>query len=94
MAEDGRGAVSRYKTDPTISLILMDVQMPYLGGLETTRVIRRIETREKRRRMPIIALTAAAMRGDEKKCLEAGCDDYLTNPLDQDLLLSTIAKYI
>lgn len=93
-AKDGRDAVSIYKTDPSICLVLMDVQMPHLDGLEATRVIRSIEDRDKIDRMPIIALTADAMPGDDKKCFEAGCDDYLTKPVDVSLLLAAIARYI
>lgn len=93
-AKDGRDNVSRYKTNPSIFLILMDVQMPHLDRLEATRVIRSIENRDKMNRMPIIALTADAMPGDDKKCFEAGCDDYLTKPVDVSLLLATIARYI
>ncbi len=94
MASDGRDAVSRYKTYPSISLILMDVQMPHLNGLKAAQVIRNIEKEEGRNRIPIVALTAAAMKEDEKKCLEAGCDAYLTKPLDKNLLLDTVNKYI
>lgn len=94
MAADGRDAVSKYKTDPAIDLILMDVRMPLLDGLKATQVIRDIEREGVRKKMPIIALTASAMKGDEQKCLSAGCDAYLTKPLDKDLLIAAISKYL
>ena len=72
-------------------LILMDVQMPELGGFEATRKIRDSE-RSSGRRIPIIALTAHAMRGDRERCLEAGMDDYVTKPLDIPVLLERISR--
>ncbi len=94
IAGDGKDAVSIYKTDSSINMILMDMQMPYLGGLEATRVIRRIEKTEGKKRIPIIALTAAAMKGDDDRGFEAGCDAYVTKPLDKDRLVTEIRKYI
>jgi CheY-like chemotaxis protein len=70
-------------------LILMDIQMPRMNGYRATKAIRKqaITT-------PIIALTAHAMKGDEQKCIEAGCDDYLAKPLDRRELLKKISKYL
>lgn len=62
-------------------LVFMDVQMPDLDGLETTRRIRRGDTRVRRPDMPIIAMTAYAMRGDRERCIQAGMDDYVTKPV-------------
>ena len=94
VAADGRDAVSYFKTNPAIDLILMDGQMPLLDGYEATRVIRNIEIEEERDRLPVIALSAAAMRGDEQKFLDAGCDAYLTKPVETPLLFKTITRYI
>lgn len=94
VAADGRDAVSYFKTNPAIDLILMDGQMPLLDGYEATRVIRNIEIEEERDRLPVIALTAAAMSGDEQKFLDAGCDAYLTKPVETPLLFETIRNYI
>ncbi len=73
------------------NLILMDVQMPEMDGFETTRKIRQSEGRE--RHIPIIAMTAYAMKGDREKCLEAGMDDYISKPIDLKKLLEVIKKW-
>jgi CheY-like chemotaxis protein len=73
-------------------LILMDVQMPNLGGLEAATEIRKIEASTGTRRIPILALTAHAMPGDRERCLEAGMDDYISKPLRSKDLLAKIAS--
>ena len=73
-------------------LILMDVQMPILGGLEATSVIRKLE-RESQTHIPIIAMTANAMVGDRDECLEAGMDDYLAKPVKIDELRAVLRKW-
>jgi CheY-like chemotaxis protein len=72
-------------------LILMDLSLPVMDGWEATR---RIKANADLRSIPVIALTAHAMVGDEKKALAAGCDDYLVKPLDEDALMAKIAKYL
>ena len=75
------------------SLILMDVSMPRLNGLDATRAIREIE-QETGRHTPIIGVTAHALKGDMEKCLDAGMDDYLSKPVSPDALAAKIEKWI
>ncbi len=72
-------------------LILMDLSLPIVDGWEATR---RIKANEALRRIPIIALTAHAMQGDAEKARECGCDDYLSKPLDEDLLFEKIKQFL
>ena len=72
-------------------LILMDLSLPVLDGWEVTR---RIKANAALRRIPIIALSAHAMTGDEEKALQSGCDDYLAKPLDEDLLFTKLAQFL
>jgi len=88
---DGRAAVTAWKTG-RYDLILMDCQMPELDGYEATREIRRLENGE--RRIPIVALTAHAMKGADDECTAAGMDGYLSKPIDRALLTSTLARFL
>jgi CheY-like chemotaxis protein len=72
-------------------LILMDLSLPVMDGWEATR---RLKANSDLRAIPVIALTAHAMKGDKEKALAAGCDDYLVKPLDEDELMARIAKYL
>ena len=72
-------------------LILMDLSLPVMDGWEATQ---RLKANDGLRSIPVIALTAHAMVGDEEKALAAGCDDYLVKPLDEDELFTKIAKYL
>ena len=81
IAGDGHSALELLKTNP-FDIVLMDVQMPEMDGLETTRIIRSSEQYRHVRNIPIIALTAYAMAGDKEKCLEAGMNSYLAKPVD------------
>jgi len=87
VVNNGAEAVDRFETG-AFDLILMDVQMPGMDGLEATRTIRGLETGDAR--IPIIAMTAHAMRGDREKCLEAGMDDYLSKPIQAQLLYAAV----
>jgi osomolarity two-component system sensor histidine kinase NIK1 len=73
--------------------VLMDIQMPVMGGFESTAKIREHEHSFNLPRMPIIALTAHAMFGDRERCIEAGMDCYLSKPLNPDQMIQTILKY-
>lgn len=90
-AENGRVAVDKAKAND-YALILMDVQMPEMDGLEATAEIRSLEERGVVPRTPIVALTAHAIQGDEARCLAAGMDAYATKPIDAERLLATIAE--
>jgi two-component system, cell cycle response regulator DivK len=72
-------------------LILMDLSLPVIDGWEATR---RIKANAALKHTPIIALTAHAMRGDEEKARKSGCDDYLSKPLDEDVLFAKLAKFL
>ena len=90
-AENGRAAIQILKEQPDTDIILMDVMMPEMDGYEATGEIRRMERFEK---LPIIALTAKAMKGDREKCLEAGMSDYIAKPVDMERLLSLMRVWL
>jgi PAS domain S-box-containing protein len=91
VVNNGREAVAAWKAGG-IDLILMDCQMPELDGYEATREIRRQD--QGRTAIPIVALTAHAMKGDDEKCKAAGMDDYLTKPLDRTKLMSCLERHL
>ena len=93
VAADGQQAVDRALSERNFDLILMDVQMPELDGFDATRRIRQFEQAEGRRRTPIIAMTAHAMKGDRERCLEAGMDGYISKPVRAPELSRTIAEF-
>jgi len=92
LASNGTQSVDAYRAK-VFDLILMDVQMPELDGLEATRAIRALEA-PLDRRTPILMLTANAMKGDRERCLAAGADGYLTKPLETGELVRTIAELV
>ncbi|MDP2794501.1 MAG: response regulator [Sulfurisoma sp.] len=90
LAGNGRIAVELSAAAP-FDVVLMDVQMPEMGGIEATRLIRRRETEKGLPRLPIVGLSANAMIGDRERALEAGMDDYLTKPLRAEALRAALA---
>ncbi len=90
-AENGQGALDLLQKTSNIELILMDIMMPGMDGYETIRAIRRIA---KFKNLPIIALTAKAMKGDRAKCIEAGASDYITKPVNLEQLLSLLRVWL
>ena len=91
VANNGKEALEAVKIK-RYDVILMDVQMPVMGGFEATGEIRKYEREEGLSRTPIIALTAHAMLGDREKCMQAQMDEYLTKPLKQNQMMQTILK--
>lgn len=91
-AENGKEALSALGRG-TYDLVLMDVQMPLMDGLETTRAIRRGQG-GRNPLVPILAMTSHAMQGDREKCLEAGMDDYLSKPVEPELLFRMLEKWL
>jgi CheY-like chemotaxis protein/signal transduction histidine kinase/HAMP domain-containing protein len=90
-AENGVAALEMLQNVPPIDLALMDVMMPELDGYATTRAIRDLP---EYRTLPILALTAKAMKGDREECIEAGASDYITKPVDSDQLLSLMRVWL
>ncbi|WP_412060765.1 HAMP domain-containing protein [Rubrivirga sp. IMCC45206] len=90
-AESGRDGIAMLEAADDVDVVLMDIMMPGLDGYQTTRAIRKIERFAS---LPIIAVTAKAMKGDREKCLEAGASDYLTKPVNVDQLMSLLRVWV
>jgi HAMP domain-containing protein/CheY-like chemotaxis protein/signal transduction histidine kinase len=90
-AGTGREAIARLDSTPEVAIVLMDIMMPEMDGYETMRVIRQNVSLQ---RLPIIALTAKAMKGDREKCLEAGASEYLAKPVNTEQLLSSLRMWL
>jgi HAMP domain-containing protein/signal transduction histidine kinase/DNA-binding response OmpR family regulator len=88
---NGRAAIELIRTTPGLDLVLMDIMMPEMDGYETMREIRRSP---EFRTLPILALTAKAMKGDREKCLDAGASDYIAKPVNTDQLLSLMRVWL
>jgi CheY-like chemotaxis protein len=90
-AENGHDAIKVLESTPGIDVVLMDIMMPGLDGYDTMRAIRR---KAEFHALPIIALTAKAMKGDREKCIEAGASDYIAKPVDADRLLTVLCAWL
>ncbi|OGB23137.1 MAG: hybrid sensor histidine kinase/response regulator [Burkholderiales bacterium RIFCSPLOWO2_02_FULL_57_36] len=90
-AENGRTAIELLLLHPDTDIVLMDIMMPEMDGFETMRQIRNLEQFET---LPMIALTAKAMKGDREKCIQAGASDYVSKPVDTDQLLSLMRAWL
>ncbi|HYO75115.1 MAG TPA: response regulator, partial [Thermoanaerobaculia bacterium] len=90
-AESGAAGIEILKTTPDLDVVLMDVMMPEMDGYEAMRRIRDID---EYKNLPMIALTAKAMKGDREKCLEAGASDYITTPIDAQQLVSLLRVWL
>jgi HAMP domain-containing protein/signal transduction histidine kinase/CheY-like chemotaxis protein len=90
-AENGRTGIEQLQRTPDVDVVLMDIMMPEMDGYQTMRAIRKIPHF---RKLPIIALTAKAMKGDRDKCIEAGASDYVTKPVDLEQLFSVMRVWV
>ena len=88
-AEDGEQAVEICRKYDNIDLVLMDIQMPLMNGYEATRAIRNF-----RPQLPIIALTAFAYEEDRIRCLDAGCNDFISKPIEKYGLIALMSKFL
>jgi CheY-like chemotaxis protein len=91
IANDGKEALQKLQEEIEIDIVLMDTMMPEMDGIECTR---RIRQQNQFKALPVIALTAKAMKGDREKCLEAGASDYISKPLDIEKLLSLMRVWV
>jgi HAMP domain-containing protein/signal transduction histidine kinase/DNA-binding response OmpR family regulator len=90
-AENGRDAIRLVESDPTIDIVLMDIMMPEMDGMETMRRMRQLP---RGKDLPLIAVTAKAMKGDREKCIDAGAWDYLSKPVDIAHLLVVLRGWL
>jgi CheY-like chemotaxis protein len=90
-AENGKIALKALQEHPDIDIVLMDVMMPEMDGYEATQEIRKMDGFQK---LPIVALTAKAMKGDREKCLQVGMSDYIAKPVNVEQLLSLMRVWL
>jgi len=90
-AETGKAALELLQSEPDTDLVLMDIMLPEMDGYETIRAVRKMYGFEQ---LPIIALTAKAMKGDREKCIDAGASDYISKPVDSERLLTLLRNWL
>jgi CheY-like chemotaxis protein len=90
-AETGKAGIELLESTPDVDLVLMDIMLPEMDGYDTMRAIRNMYGFEQ---LPIIALTAKAMRGDREKCIDAGASDYIAKPVETEQLLTLLRNWI
>ncbi len=90
-AENGKDGIETLKDNPDTDIVLMDIMMPELDGYDTIRIIRGLE---ENKNLPIIAITARAMKGDREKCIEAGASDYIAKPVNIEQLMSLLRVWL
>ncbi|HEC84617.1 MAG: hypothetical protein DRR19_11385 [Candidatus Parabeggiatoa sp. nov. 1] len=91
VGNNGKEALELLEKHPDVAVVLMDIMMPEMDGYEAMRQIR---AQQRFRKLPIIALTAKAMKGDKGKCIDAGANDYLSKPVDTDKLISLMRLWL
>lgn len=90
-ANDGAAALDVLRSGKAIDLVLLDIMMPVMDGFEMLRILREDAQLKD---IPVIAVTAKAMKGDDIRCLEAGASDYIPKPIDMNTFISTMAKWL
>ncbi len=90
-ADNGHAAIRLLKEQPDIDIVLMDIMMPEMDGIDTMKEIRKLPAFKD---LPIVAVTAKAMKGDREKCIEAGAWDYLAKPVDTEQLLAVMRAWM
>jgi CheY-like chemotaxis protein len=90
-ADNGRDAIRILQNETGIDIVLMDIMMPEMDGMETMRQMRRLP---RGKELPLIAVTAKAMKGDREKCIDAGAWDYLSKPVDTNYLLVVLRGWL
>ena len=88
-AANGREALNTFISNPNIDIVLMDIEMPEMNGHDVTRLIRKLKPG-----IPVIAITAFVNSGERQRCIDNGCDDFLTKPCSRADMLRTVYKYI
>ena len=90
-AENGRDGIETLRANPDVDLVLMDIMMPEMDGYETMQAVRQMP---EFRQLPIISLTAKAMKGDRERSIASGASDYITKPVDTDQLMSLMRVWL